>query len=372
MYKLKIIIADRDIKYLSKIVDYLNSAILARFKVSAFSKPDVLADYLHSANEQINILLAHPDFLKLADDYYQNVEMILQLSDGSLDCFSDKFPTVNKYIPADKMASNLVKFYTEKNAYAAKLITGSKRTKLVAVYSASGGTGKSTMTLGLAAKLGRMEKPTLVLSFESLNSIFAIFPEKGRDAFSRLVFTAIDNPGSLPVKVETCKNTDTQNNFEFITAPECFYVMSELRDKEAGLLLDGLKQMSKYDIVLADMESKPDKLALEILRHSDRIIFVMTPDICCTLKTDQFLQQVSREENSGQTGFVDKLLPVINKYDGGSKGSWERYGLSCPFTVPACPELWFCDNGRYRFNPGERFFDSLSGIANALTEATGL
>lgn len=371
MYKMKIIIADYDSKYLSKMADYLNSSILARFKVSAFSKPGILADYLCSAGEKINILLAHPDFLKFAEDSYKNVEVILQLFDGSIDCFNEKYQPVNKYIPGDKMASELVKFYAEKNSHAARLISGSKRTKFVPVYSASGGTGKSTMTLGLAAKLGRLGKTTLVLSFESLNSIFPVIPESGNDVFSRLVFAAIDNPGTLPVKLEAYKLADTQNNFEFIAPPECFYEVSELRDREAGLLLDGLKQMGKYDIILADMESKPDKLALEILRQSDQIVFVMTGDICCTLKTEQFLRQISREESFSKAGFTNKILPVLNKYDGGAKGLWDRFGLSCPFTVPVFAELWSCENGRCRFDAWEHLSDSLSGIAHALTEPTG-
>lgn len=369
MYKLKIIIADHDGKYLAKVVDFLSSFSLSRFKVSAFSQPAIFEDYLCCSAEKINILLAHPDFLNLDAVFYKNIELILLLFDGSIECCSDKYQLVNKYIPGEKLVSELVNRYSEKNSHVSKLITGSKRTKLVPVYSAAGGSGKSTLTRGLAAKLGRMGKTTLMLSLECLNSISPGL-SRGNDAFSHILFTAIDNPGSLPIKVESYKSVDALNDFEFIEPPGCFYEISELQGKDAGVLLDGLVQMGKYDIILVDMESKPDDLTLEVFKRADKIVLIVVGDVCCDWKTNQFLQQISKQESFSNAGFTNKILPVLNKYDGGTKGYLEIYGLSCPFTIPVFPNLWHCDSGEYRFDTGQNFSNSLTGIVNSLTETT--
>lgn len=367
MHKMKVIIADRDCKYMNKLVDYLSSFCLSRFRVSAFTQPAVLEDYLRCSSEKINILLAHPDFLNLGPDFYQNVELILILSDGSIECCSDKYQLVNKYIPGEKLVSELLNRYTEKNSHISKFITGSKRTNLIAVYSAAGGSGKSSVTLGLAARLGRMGKTTLVLCLEGLNSISPGVICKN-NAFSQILLTAIDDPGSLPIKVENCRSVDTLHGFEFVGPPGCFYEISELQGKDAGLLLDGLIQMGRYDYILVDMESKPDNLTLEIMKRADKVILLIVPDVCSNWKTDQFLQQICKEESFNNASFTNKVLPVLNKYDGGNKGSLEKYGLNCPLTIPVFSDLWHCNDGNYQFDINQKFSTSLTGIVNALTE----
>lgn len=367
MYKMKLIIADHDRKYLNKVVDYLSSNCLSRFKVSAFTRPAILEDYLRCSSEKINILLAHPDFLNFSADIYKNVELILVLSDGSIECCSDKYQLVNKYIPGEKLISELFNRYAEKNSQVSKFIKGSKRTKLVSVYSAAGGTGKSSITLGLAAKLGRMGKTTLVLSFDGLNSILPGVLDKS-NAFTHLLFAAIDNPSSLPVIVDKHKSVDTVNGFDYIGPPKCFYEISELQGKDAGRLLDELMQIGKYDIILVDMESKPDNLTLEILRRADKLVLIIVPDVRCHRKTDQFLLQIGKEDGFSNAGFTHRILPVLNMYDGGNKGFLEKYGLNCPLTVPVSSDLWQCDNGDYRFDTSQNFSNSLIGIVNALTE----
>jgi len=207
------------------------------------------------------------------------------------------------------------------------------------------------------------------LSLECFNSISKV-ASRDNDAFTHILFAAVDNPGSLPVKVESHKSIDAENNFEFIEPPECFYEISELKGDDAGLLLDGLLQMGKYDIVLVDMESKPDNLAMEVLKRADKLVLIVVGDICCDWKTGQFLRQISKEESFSNAGFTEKILPVLNKYDGGTKGLLETYGLNCPFTIPVFSNLWHYDCGKHRFDVGQNFSNSLIGIVNALTEST--
>lgn len=369
MYKLKIIIADHDGKYLNKVLDFMSSKYLSRFMVSAFSRPAVFEDYLCCSGEKINILLAHPDFLNFSADLYQNFELILVLFDGSIECCSDTLQLVNKYLPGEKLVSELLNRYSEMNLHVSKLITGAKQTKVIPIYSAAGGSGKSTITLGLAAKLGRMGKSTLLLSLESLNSILP-GTSGVNDAFMHILFTAVDNPGALPVKVETRKSADAVNGFDFIEPPGCFYEISNLQGKEAGLLLDGLVQMSKYDFILVDLEAKPDEITLEVVKRADKLVLVVVGDTYCDWKTDRFLRQVDKLEIFSGNGFTDKILPVLNKYDGGTKGCLEKYGLNCPLTVPVVSNLWQSIDGEYRFDPGQKLSNSLIGVANAITESS--
>lgn len=335
--------------------------------MSAFTQPAVLEDYLRCCSEKINILLAHPDFLKLSPDLYQNVELILILSDGSLECCSDKYQLVNKYIPGERMVSELLNRYSEKNLHISKFLTGSKQAQLVAVYSAAGGNGKSSVTLGLAARLGRMGKTTLVLCLEGLNSISPGVIGKN-NAFSQILFTAIEDPDSLPIKVGNNKSVDNLNCFDFIEPPGCFYEISELQGKDAGPLLDGLIQMGKYDYILVDMESKPDNLTLEIMKRADKLVLLIVPDVCSQWKTDQFLRQIGKEDSFNNARFTNKILPVLNKYDGGNKGLLEKHGLNCPLTIPVFSDLWHCNDGNYQFDTNQKFSNSLTGIVNALTE----
>ena len=360
MYKIRLLLADPDSKYVDKLTDFITNSFAFRIRVSSFTRENLLKEYLQSSPETIDILLANQEFLCLPPDLYAKVELVVQLSDGSLSNRFEQYRSIYKFQSGHQLVNQLLNIYSEQNSNASKLVTGSKHTKLVSVYAPCGGVGKTSIVLGLAVKLSEMGFSVLVLGLESINSLVAALSCTYNDALTHILLALSENSDTLPVKVETFKTRDTVFNLDFIEPPDCFMELSELKNGYLVALLEGLKQMGKYDIILTDMDSVPDNRAFSIFESSDRIVFVQVPECNSRLKTETFLSQVRRSGMAEKTGLFEKLIPVINKYQDGPICSLSEYGLKVEYSIPLLPNLWV-------YGPDKCLFDSNRSFSNCLT-----
>ncbi len=366
MYKIRLILADPDSKYVDKVAEYINSSFSARIQVSSFTKVDLLEDCLRSSPDKIDVLLAHPEFLRQAPDFYQNIVLVVLLADGAIDQRHEEFKSVDKFQPGDKLVYQLLNLYSEQNTRVARLVTGSKQTKLAAVYSPAGGVGKTSIVLGLAARLSEQGNSVFGLSLETSGSIFAVLSCTGNDALTHILLSLSENVETLPVKAEAYKTRDYLYNLDFFEPPDCFLELSELAAGDLRSLLIGLKHMGKYDVVLIDLDSTADEKLLTVFNCCDEVILVQAPDSLCRFKTEVFLGQVRRIGLMEPPGLWPKLILVINKDNGTPAASLEQNGFKANYRIPFCQNLWSYENGRCIFDPDRVFSNSLTGLAGAI------
>lgn len=364
MYKIRLVLADHDSKYVDKVAEYINSIYTSRIRVVSFTRADLLREFLSSGRDKVDILLAHPNFLIDEPDLYKNVYMIVTLSDGSI-IYQGKGCSINKYQPGDQLVSQLLNFYAEKNSSVSDLIKGSARTKVVSVYSPAGGVGKTSLTLGLASKLGDFGNAVLCLSFESINSMVSGLVCNGNDAMTHILISLKENVAVLPVKLEMYKTKDPSLNIDFIEPPECFLELSELKADDLRLLFQNLRQLGKYDFILVDMDAAADERAVAVFEASDSVVLVQAPDSLCYFKTQSFLNQMRITGIAEKTGFFDKLVPVVNKHYGNVDTQLSEE-LRTNFTIPVVQGLWHSVNGRHIFDSTREFSNSLYQLAKAV------
>ncbi|MHB9094688.1 MAG: P-loop NTPase family protein [Eubacteriales bacterium] len=367
MYKIRLVLADRDGKYLDKLTEFINSSFLSRIKVSSYTKVDLLEEYL-SSGEKTDVLLAHPDFLCRAPEGYGNIELVLALSDGSTNGRISGYKCIHKYQPGDKLVNRLINLYSEVNVNIAQLVTGNYDTQLVSVYSPCGGAGKTSVVLGLATRLSELGVSVLCLSLEGINSLVSTLSSTGNAAMTHIFLSLAEQADTLPAKVEAFKTTDSSRKIDFLEPPECFIELSELKNRDLRSLLQGLKQMGKYEFILVDLESAAGEQALTVFHHSDKVVLVQVPDSICRLKTEGFLSQVKRAGFAEKTGLFQKMIPVINKYHGGSIMCLSEYGLKTDFSIPVIPNLWSYDYDRHSFDSARAFSNSVTGLARVIIE----
>lgn len=366
MYKIKMILADYDSRYVDKVADYINSIYSTRIRVLSFTRVDLLEEYLKTSGGKYDVLLAHPDFFRLSPEVSEGIELMVALSDESINSYEDGYKSINKYLPGDRLVGKLIDIYSGKNCRASEVVAGIKNSELVCVYSPAGGVGKTSIAAGLAAQLSDTGQSVIILSLENINSLSACLPCTGNNALPHLLLALSEDPQLVPVKVEAYKTRDPLHGFDFLEPPDCFTDLIEINCSETQQLLNSIKQAGKFDVIIVDMDAKADAQALAVFGSSDRIIFVHAPDAVCTYKTEAFFHQIMLAGMAEQTGLFKKIIPVINKYTGEPSGILNKYGLETKFSVPVFSNLWLYRNGMCVFDSDRSFCHSMAGVARTI------
>lgn len=363
MHRIRIIIADPDGRYVDKVTEYINSSHSSQVRVSSFTRFELLETYLSSSGEQIDILAVHSTFLNRFPESPAGVKLIVELSDSTIANRDKRYRSLSKFQPGDRIVEQMLNFFFEDNDVLPGNETGSASTKLISVYSAAGGAGKTSLAFGLSVQLGMKGCAVLYLSFESICSAAATLSHSCNDGFTHVLLCLKEDPDLLPAKIGTYKIRDNSYGIEYLAPPDCFMELVELTKNDLTLILEKLKGMSSYDFVIIDMDSKADDKTLAVLESSDAVIFLTTSDRMSAYKSEVFLQQLRRTEPA----ILKKLVPVLNKYCGSN--DLNHCIGSESIIIPAVPDLWaFDDEGKGIFQMDNAFTEGILRLAQTIRD----
>ena len=147
------------------------------------------------------------------------------------------------------------------------------RGKIVCMYSAKGGVGKTTTLLSLAGTLSKMDKKVLIVDLDLTNGAIAFSLNK--DVTKTIYNFAEDY---LNNKYDDMDKyiTKYDDNISFIACPKDPRQASRISIKYIDILLD--KCVYAYDVILIDTASSLNEVNVFALDKSDLIYFVTTND----------------------------------------------------------------------------------------------
>jgi len=363
--KLRLVIADPDGQYVDRLSEYIEAAFCSRIRVSSYTRVELLETFLRTEGEPVDILLVHPSFLGSQVPQDANIGLVGVLSEGQDSKQYGDWLAFDKFQSGDRLMMQVLDSYSAKKNHAVRLISGLHNTLLVSIYSPAGGAGKTSIALGLAGRLGELGLSVFCLSLETVNSMAAALPCSGNDGLTHVLLGLIENPDSVPVKVELHKGRDPHRHFFFLEPPQSLLELSEIGTDQLRLLLMKMKETGKYDVILLDLDSAITNTTMTALDCSDRVVLIQVPDCACRSKMDAFLSQF-RKPGWDQTGLMEKLIPVINKGAGAPAADLGEYGLKIKFAIPFFANLWSADNGRYFFDIDRMFGSYLDGLARLI------
>lgn len=371
MNKVNLVIADYDDLYLDRLVEFINLSYPNRFKVVSFTKENLLIDYLTNTNDEINILLSHKDLIPEDALTFGKVELIITLSDGSFGFTEEKGRVINKFQSGERLVSQLLEVYSQKNSQAAKVVIGTASTKVVTVYSPVGGAGKTTITLGLAAKLSELGLKVFCLSLESLNSLGRVLATQGNDALTYILLSLKEARATFPVKVEALKTRNPNYKIDFFEPAECFLELSEIDSGVIGDLINELQTLGKYDVILIDTDPLADDRTMKLFSLSDKILYLKTLDPLGRIKSEEFLDQLQRIGLASELGIHHKLVKVTNKAKA-SELAEVNISLDNPNVIPYIENLWLAEKGQVYFDVNGELSHHLTNLARTIqAEAAG-
>lgn len=170
-----------------------------------------------------------------------------------------------------------------------------KGTEILAVYSAVGGCGKTTMALGLCCALYRHGQRILYLNLESIQNF---------DYFLK------DNTYVAPEASYQAYGPDWENyvktqGFDYLPPRKQSAVASDLSYRPLLNALDQARTRNIYDFYIMELPSELDAERIQVLSKAHKVVLVTRQDELSMWKTERFLENIDYSDQ-------DKFLFVSN------------------------------------------------------------
>jgi Mrp family chromosome partitioning ATPase len=236
--------------------------------------------------------------------------------------------------------------------------------QVLTIFSASGGTGKTTVALNLIRQAGERGLRTFYLNMEPLNATSLLFGKGEPDSMSRLLYSLQAYPERWGEQLEQLCRHQPQLRTDFLDAPDHPEERLALTSELLITLLERLRSSGRYDLIVIDPDSGAGDWHRRLLEMSDRIVWLAVDDAQYLHKTNLLLRHWQTHLGDG----FKKLFFIMNKgHGGGIANRWELPGGVPSAILPYIPQWKSVDQpGRLLGAP------AFSGAVEQLIDLLGL
>lgn len=271
MKKLCMIMADPDVSYMESVSAYIRvSRHWDEFDLKLFSSSERLLDFLETRSSY-DILLISNRFLSSLDNGHQEDAIVLLEENEPLQ-FSPAQQTLFKYQPLDQLLSSIVSIYRSSFKKAAFQENEKSKTKVISVFSGSGGSGKTTFAINLSRQMAKEHRKVFYLNLELSHSTPLFLSSSEPHQSSQILYYVKTHPEQAQSKIESLKKFDPQAKvdfFDFMVSPQ---EMTDLTGQETEILISAIAETNYYDALIIDLESSLNERIKAVLKKA-RIFF---------------------------------------------------------------------------------------------------
>ncbi|AUG57039.1 MAG TPA: hypothetical protein DCE02_04890 [Ruminiclostridium sp.] len=315
MYKLRLVIADKDQVYIDNVTGFIYSKYKNKFYIKSFTNEKSLYEHIDET-DRIDILLITPSFYKEEIDLKKVVAPII-LSTGILPKEIKDFEIVSKYQTGTNLVNNILNIFSERSNFSIHTKEGSNDTKIVTFFSPVGGAGTSTLAAATAFQCVQSQMNTFYLNFEGLSSTRAFFNsvDNGQN-LSSILFFLKEKSKNLSLKIETGRLIDDATGVHYFLPPENSFDLKDMAVDEMERLIDEMKAMAYYDVIIADISSELSDTNILLMQKSDCIFYVLSYDRVSKFKFEEMLKAFEFLNKRKGLDFINKGEVILNKCTG--------------------------------------------------------
>ncbi len=186
-----------------------------------------------------------------------------------------------------------------------------KETTILSFYSAIGGTGKTSLSLGMASCLAQNHKNVLYICTESIQIFGHYLDDK----------TAMQNEGYRAIKDDI---TNSYHNLKpFIRREGFAYIPPFLATLDAvnieeqfyEKLIQNAKSSKDFDYIIVDIEAGYNRMRANLLEISDVVLMIVLQDKESVYKTEYLIRNID-------VGDREKYIFLCNKFNSKKENSY--------------------------------------------------
>lgn len=305
MIRKKIVLADEDEQYLKEIrYEFMEKA--NQLELITFTRREMLVQYLEQGGEA-DILVVDEG---LAEAVPKNPLMpVTRIALSSSLLPIDGFEIVKKYQRMESLINAILLKYAQDSG-ALEVVRGDSHTRIAAFYSPAGGTGKTTLALAMAVTGARLGLRTLYLNLEEIDSVQDILGRTPNCLSD--VFLSLKTKGmQVGIKLKESIQMEPSAGFYYISGVESISEYEEINGDDMKKMLEAIRELSSYDLVVLDQASGFTEKTGKILNEADVIFVPITDEEGSCSKLQRFLNESLL--HGKYESLFEKMNLIVNK-----------------------------------------------------------
>ncbi len=298
--KPRVIMADKDLNYLipleSKIIEELHDNISLEVYTD-----EILFHQLFQTPQKTDVLIISED-LYSGDLLKHSIgHLFLLTEEAELDSALPNATAIFKYSNIKSVLSQIIGKVPQLRLSR----SSEEKNKLVLITSACGGTGKTTVALGLCEYLAvQNSKHVLYINTESLQS-FGHFMTDGNPINDDLFYKKISESGTAVYS--DIKRLIRRDGFDYLPPLKAPLMLLNCSSELFSEIAKTAVKSGDYDFVILDSDSTFDLIKAKMIDNSDKVIVVTEMSKKARLSTDTFASNINGLSR-------EKYIFVCNKY----------------------------------------------------------
>ncbi|RUT28376.1 ParA family protein [Paenibacillus zeisoli] len=374
MVPVRIVLAVQDEFYIEALMHYVRcSEFSQKIRVTAFSKVEAFVKRMMDAGEVPDAVVADSMYLEAWTPPAGEREILrISLIEGERDR-QEGVVVLHKYQPLKELLTSIL---TAVQGQRKPLATPSGSTSVIAVYSVSGGSGKSTTALQLSRQLSSEGLEVLYLNLESAGSGLSEASgrqEQDMSGLARLLYdlqAAEDKGERLALSAADYVIRQPALQVAMFEPLSNLNELLELSREHTMRLIDCLVSSGIYDYIVLDTDSYPSERTEGILERCDQLIWLILDDIGSVHRTDRWLAHLERTRGDLYTALIQKSIFTVNRYLGNLVNQLPLEKVVPYLTLPYIPAWKQLDSWEVLFRSPEYQRD-LMKLCSQIMEVSG-
>lgn len=302
MAKPRIIIADRDVNYIFPLQNKFVEEFFGEIELEIITEEEYF-DNLFKTPQHIDILIISEDMYDPSIRKHDIANIFLMTEqyedDHTVELNANR---IFKYTSIKEIFNEII----SKSADELKIKTKSKQEpQIVLVYSASGGTGKSTVAIGVSAALSKNHKKVLYINAAHLQS-FKHFLSNQAEIMSSDVYAKLTT--NSDTIYEDIKHMIRKEQFNYLPPFKAALMSLGIKYSIFEHIALSAKRSQEYDYIIIDSDISFDEDKASLFNIADKIVIVTAQTMSAISATNTLAANVN---GIGE----DKYIFICNNFN---------------------------------------------------------
>jgi cellulose biosynthesis protein BcsQ len=292
MDRITIWLADENEHYVELLKRYIRTSNYKdKLNIAAYTDYECFRQTLEHIHSEA-IVLVSASFLPLCTGLIHST--VILLSEAQVQDIADLSKHVYKYRPLNQLLDQVLNIYYERKGDV-RLNTSFSETKprVIAVYSASGGSGVTTLSIQLSEFIASIGKKVFYLNLETIHGLSSSSKDATMNRFTQVLYM-IKSGQPLLGKLHQLLESDHTGHYDMFHPARYSREWLEYEREDIQLLLHALENIGRYDVIIMDVGSSLFSHAIGALEYSDEIFWVIPDRQGSIAKVEYVKDELSR------------------------------------------------------------------------------
>lgn len=284
MNKKSLILAAKDTDYTERLADYIrHSPFGESWQLTVFTNPAALIRFIRGGYA-VDLLVADAELLGELGELAEGLPVVVLVdgAGGNRRSEPEYAHQVQRVQPLPQLLQALTAAYAAYGGVACQARSSAsdgRGADVVAVYSASGGIGKTTLAIQLCQQAAISGARVFYLNLEQWNS--SVLGEgaeggEGAEDLAQLLYTVQTEPERGGLQLTSLRRRHVSLGVDYIAPCGNADERLSLSAEHVTKLLEVIKATSDYDMIMVDLDSRMDAMHIGVFGASHHVLWLVS------------------------------------------------------------------------------------------------